>query len=141
MRTFITIITSLFLATFILSCEGTSQVLNTGSRVELTGSYNVITVNGLDMRGTSQTIVFNGLGKTISGNAGCNTYNASFDVNNLVLTIGDVATTRKTCPDIEKERQFLAALDKVNSYTKSEGKLQLLDNSNNIVMTATAQSN
>ncbi|PRP67057.1 META domain-containing protein [Nonlabens agnitus] len=132
---------SIFLVGFLLislnSCDETRQVLNTGSRVELNGSYNVTQLNGTTVN-NNQTINFNGLGKTVSGNAGCNTYNASFTIETYQLTIGDVALTRKSCPDMKAENDFLAALDKVTSYQKTDGTLNLLDANNTIVIKAAA---
>ncbi|BAO55656.1 META domain-containing protein [Nonlabens marinus] len=114
------------LLTFSLtSCDETRQVLNTGSRVELNGTYNVEVLNGAKVN-NGATIIFNGLGKTVSGNAGCNTYNATFTVENFQLNIGDVALTRKSCADMSKENEFIAALDKVNSYQKNGSTLTLL---------------
>jgi heat shock protein HslJ len=75
-------------------------------------------VNGT--KANNQTIIFNGLGKTVSGNASCNTYNASFTVETFQLNVGDVATTRKSSPDMKIENEFIAALGKLNSYPKKE---------------------
>jgi len=115
----------LVLAMTFTSCDETRQVLNTGSRVELNGSYNVEALNGAKVNNNS-TIIFNGLGKTVSGNAGCNTYNASFTVENFQLNIGDVAITRKSCPNMSMENEFIAALGKVTSYQKNGGSLMLV---------------
>jgi heat shock protein HslJ len=122
------------------SCDETRQVLNTGSRVELNGTYNVQTVNGTKSS-DNQTIIFNGLGKTVSGNAGCNTYNASFTVETFQLNIGDVATTRKTCPDMKMENALIAALGKVTSYQKNGSTLTLMDANNAVIINAKAPTN
>jgi len=131
----IAFIASLFIT--LISCDETRQVLNTGSRVELNGTYNVNTLNG-DAVNQNQTIIFNGIGKTVSGNAGCNTYNAAFTIETFQLNIGDLALTRKSCPDMSMENDFIAALGNVSSYQKTNGTLTLLDASNNIIIKATA---
>jgi heat shock protein HslJ len=122
------------------SCDETRQVLNTGSRVELNGTYNVDMVNGAKVN-NQQTIIFNGLGKTVSGNASCNNYNASFTVETFQLNIGDIAITRKTCPNMSMENEFIATLGKVTSYQKNGGTLTLMDANNNVIINAKAPTN
>ncbi|SCX90845.1 Heat shock protein HslJ [Nonlabens sp. Hel1_33_55] len=134
----ICLVAILFIST--TSCDETRQVLNTGSRVELNGSYNVNQLNGNTVS-AGQTINFNGLAKTISGNAGCNTYNAPFTIETYQLNIGNVALTRMSCPDMSMENNFLAAVEKVTSYQKTDGTLTLLDANNNVVIKATTGSN
>ncbi len=121
------------------SCDETRQVLNTGSRVELNGSYNVEVLNGAKVNNNA-TIIFNGLGKTVSGNAGCNTYNATFTIENFQLNIGDIALTRKSCADMSKENEFIETLDKVSSYQKNGSTLTLLAANNATLITATSQN-
>ncbi|WP_194851256.1 META domain-containing protein [Nonlabens antarcticus] len=119
----------------ITSCDETRKVLDTGSRVELNGTYNVDMLNGKSVS-SNQTIVFNGLGKTLSGNAGCNNYNSSFTIENFKLDIGDIALTRKACPEMKMESEFVAALGKVTSYQKTDGTLNLMDANNNVLISA-----
>lgn len=107
------------------SCDETRQVLNTGSRVELNGTYNVEALNGAKVNNNA-TINFNGLAKTVNGNAGCNTYSADFTVENFQLNIGDIALTRKSCADMSTENEFIETLDEVTSYQKSGSTLILL---------------
>ena len=122
------------------SCDETRQVLNTGSRVELNGTYNVETINGKAATG-DQTIIFNGFGKTVSGNAGCNTYNAPFTIETYQLTIGDLALTRMACPEAKMENDFIAAMGKVTSYQKANGTLTLMDANSNVVLKAATPAN
>ena len=78
--------------------------------------------------GTTVTAVFAEDG-TISGNAGCNTYNGTYEASGKDLTIGPLATTRMACePDVsEQEANYLAALGRVTTYTIRGDQLELRD--------------
>ncbi|WP_164549875.1 META domain-containing protein [Nonlabens ponticola] len=134
------IVPILFLALISYSCEETRRALDTGSRIELNGAYDVTLVDGENMRGNNQTINFNGLSRSVNGFAGCNNYNADFTVNNLQLSIGEIAVTRKSCPNLDIENQFLAALKKVTRYSKTDNTLTLTDAESNVVIVANAQT-
>ena len=66
--------------------------------------------------GTSATATF--AGGTVSGNAGCNTYNGSFTVDGGAIDIGPLATTKMACPPpaSDIEAAYLPALDAVGSW-------------------------
>ncbi len=50
---------------------------------------------------------------TVAGNAGCNTFRASYSTQGSNIKIGPAATTRRACADelMAQERDFLAALE------------------------------
>jgi heat shock protein HslJ len=60
--------------------------------------------------GTELDVVF-GIGN-VSGNSGCNTFAGTYGTNGNVVRVGQLATTRKACPDdiMAQETAFLAAL-------------------------------
>ena len=125
----------IILATVFLSgsCEETKKVLETASRVQLDGEYNVTSVNGEATKG--QTIIFSGLTKKVSGNAGCNNYFADYTLENLSLNIGAVGATKKYCADTAKiENNLLEALSNVASFNKQDGALMLYGKDNSIVL-------
>ncbi|MCJ7514245.1 MAG: META domain-containing protein, partial [Anaerolineales bacterium] len=68
---------------------------------------------------TEVTAVFNDDG-TVTGSAGCNTYNAPYELEGKQIKIGPVATTRKFCAQpegvMEQETAYLAALEKATTY-------------------------
>ena len=78
--------------------------------------------------GTTVTAVFGDDG-TLSGNAGCNTYNGTYEVSGKSMTIGPLATTRMACePDVSKqEANYLEALGRVTTYTIRGDQLELRD--------------
>jgi heat shock protein HslJ len=66
---------------------------------------------------------------SISGSAGCNTYNASFETTGKSIKIGQAATTRKMCAEpagvMEQETQYLTALGTAATYIIDGNKLEL----------------
>lgn len=78
---------------------------------------------------TSATATFaNG---TVSGNAGCNNYTASYVVDGNVLTVGPAASTMMFCAEpeglMDQEAQFLAALSNSTTWEVHNGVLWLRD--------------
>lgn len=80
--------------------------------------------------GVEMSAVFGADGK-VTGSAGCNTFNATYQVNGDKITIGPAATTRKACPQpiMDQEAQFLAALSKATVYSIRDQRLELRDDS------------
>jgi heat shock protein HslJ len=78
--------------------------------------------------GTTVTAVFGDDG-TLSGKAGCNTYNGTYEVSGTSMTIGPLATTRMACaPDVSKqEANYLEALGRVTTYSIRGDQLELRD--------------
>ncbi len=65
---------------------------------------------------------------TVSGSAGCNTYNAAYTIAGDSITIGPAATTRMMCGEegvMDQEQQFLAALQTAATWKAEAGKLEL----------------
>ena len=74
----------------------------------------------------------------VTGIAGCNNYNASYEVTRNKLSFGPVATTRKVCSTplgiMRQENAFLAALDSTASYKLSRNSLELIDSNGNTLL-------
>jgi|SRR5689334_9267715 len=69
-------------------------------------------------------------GGQLTGNAGCNTFNATYTVTGDAIEIGPIASTKMACaePMATVEAAYLAALDGVNKVAiLQDGKLQLWD--------------
>lgn len=64
----------------------------------------------------------------VTGSGGCNRLTGTFALSADELRFGPLATTRMACPEpaMERERAFLAALDRVTSYELDERALTLL---------------
>lgn len=67
----------------------------------------------------------------VSGIAGCNNYNSSYQVDGKSLTFSPAATTRKICSEpagiMEQEDAYLSALSLVQTYKHSDDKLEMQD--------------
>jgi heat shock protein HslJ len=69
---------------------------------------------------------------TISGEAGCNTYSGTYEVDGDAMTIGPLASTMMACADEEvtqQETAYLAALSNVSTYSITGNSLELRDES------------
>jgi heat shock protein HslJ len=95
------------------------------------------------LAGTEITALF-GEDATLSGSAGCNNYNAPFEVDGNKIAIGPAATTRKMCAEPEgtmaQEAAYLAALGSAATYEVVGDRLELGDSSGTRVATYAAQA-
>jgi heat shock protein HslJ len=78
------------------------------------------------MAGTDLTANFGTDGK-LSGNSGCNTYSATYQIEGNKISIGPAATTRKACEQavMDQEQQYLAALSTAATYRIDGSALEL----------------
>jgi heat shock protein HslJ len=87
------------------------------------------------LEGTSATASFSADGQ-VSGNAGCNTFNAGYQVNGNALSINQPSSTSALCPDpeglMEQEFQFLNALQSAATFTLEGNTLTILNASGQI---------
>jgi heat shock protein HslJ len=88
--------------------------------------------------GTEITAVFGDDGQ-VAGSASCNTYTASYALQDAAITFGPAATTRKMCdqPDgiMEQESAFLAALESAAGY-QIEGDVLVLTDADGVRLAA-----
>ena len=77
--------------------------------------------------GTELTMQF--VDGAVSGSAGCNDYNAAYELEGDQITVGPAATTRKMCAEpegiMEQEAEFLAALQSVAIYAIDGDRLDM----------------
>lgn len=80
------------------------------------------------VQGNIPTMQF--LDNKVSGNAGCNSYFANVTLNEQAKTmeVGVVGSTRKSCPEMEAERNFLHLLPQANAYKLNGSVLELYKN-------------
>ena len=69
-----------------------------------------------------------------SGFSGCNRMTGSLFYENDVLRFKQVASTRMACPSMEKESEFLMALQSATSYKIENNRLYLSNGSNENVL-------
>ena len=68
-------------------------------------------------------------GTTISGSAGCNSYNASYEASGSDISFGPIAATKKICPEDEQstEDRYLQLLAEIGSYEVSGRSMSMND--------------
>ena len=68
-------------------------------------------------------------GTTISGNAGCNSYHASYEATGSDISFGPIAGTQKICPEAEQstEDRYLQLLAGVASFETSGRSMSMND--------------
>jgi heat shock protein HslJ len=68
-------------------------------------------------------------GTTISGNAGCNSYHASYEASGGDISFGPIAATKKVCPEDEQstEDRYLQLLAEIGSYEVSGRSMSMND--------------
>ena len=88
-------------------------------------SYGAGDAPTLALDGSSVTLQFTTDGK-LAGNAGCNNYSGSYNVDNGALTVSPIVSTRRACvdgPTTQQESAYLALLQAAKSYTLDGGTL------------------
>jgi heat shock protein HslJ len=68
-------------------------------------------------------------GNTISGNAGCNSYHASYEASGNEISFGPVAGTKMACPEAETstEARYLQLLEGVATFETSGRSMSMSD--------------
>ncbi len=98
----------------------------TAPPTELPGTSWVLTEMGgtADFANILPTLAFGGDG-TVSGFAGCNTFNGTYTVEGSSLTFGPLASTKIGCerPASAVETEYLGALSGVTGWTLVDGRL------------------
>jgi len=77
------------------------------------------------------TLEFDAITRRVSGQGGCNRYNAAFDLSGEGLSIGPAAATRMACVAsvMEQEQRFFSALQRISRFDVDEtGALLLFSN-------------
>ena len=106
---------------------------------KLEGKWNIIEVKGkkLLMEGLP-SMEFDMQEGKIYGNAGCNLFNSTIELNAddvSLITINPGATTMMACPDMETEDAILKAMNDVKRVKSghSEDEMLLIDSNGNVV--------
>ncbi len=87
--------------------------------------------NGVEsvVTGTDPTAIFDPAG-TISGDAGCNSFNGPATVDGSSIAIGPLVSTKRACADeaaTTQEAAYLAALEAATTFDVRTGHLELRD--------------
>ena len=73
----------------------------------------------------------------VSGNAGCNRFSSSYEINEKQLTFGPIATTKKYCTDegiYVLEKQFLQAMEQTTTFEMNSEQLKLRNDNGSLMI-------
>lgn len=94
----------------------------------LNGAWRVTAIDGAPVTGENPKIVIDIPESKLSGSAGCNRIFGRIALDGTAYGISfiQVAASRKTCPEIETEMKFLAALEKVTGFAPIDDRHAVL---------------
>jgi len=84
--------------------------------------------NAVEIKGEAPFISFDKAKQSAGGNTGCNLFGGSYTTEGSKLIIKDTFSTMRACVEdnrMDVERQFLDALQDVNTFEVKDGKLYL----------------
>ncbi len=138
MKTFYALSIAVFTLIF-SSCDETKKVIEVAETVQLTGEYSVMKVGKTAVKGSSMSISFTALDKSVKGDTGCNSYFGNYTLDAFALGFGDIAVSEKYCdePIMKSERALLGALKNTGSFVVKDKVLTLYSKTDrSILLTA-----
>jgi putative lipoprotein len=73
-----------------------------------------------------------------NGSAGCNTYNAPYELGGTSISFGTPATTRMACPEppgvMDQENQYLTELQNIEEFSIQEDGLQMFGSASPVTL-------
>jgi len=102
--------------------------------------WKALSILGRAAGSADSTLSFLGDGQ-VAGNGGCNAYQGGVTLEGGRIEFGALATTRMMCapPISGQETVFLEALEMARSWEQSGDILELIDDSNEVVVRLTRQ--
>ncbi|WP_299108684.1 META domain-containing protein [uncultured Winogradskyella sp.] len=127
------ILLSLFmLLTTMTSCDSSKKAIENNKKMQetLSGTYYITQLGDTDVTSSKIVINFDEITNKITGFAGCNNFFGSYKLENNALSFVNIGASKKLCPGnaSNTERQFLKALNSVNSFLISENLISFLNN-------------
>lgn len=122
----------LFFFTIILNACGSTNTTsslsdNTMNNNKLDGNYTIKSLESQDNLSQALTIIFDSTTNRVSGFSGCNTFTGNYTLNNNILQIGTLASTRKMCLENDNtlESKMLQTLGEINGFNIKDTTLTL----------------
>jgi len=107
----------------------------------ISGTWRVRVIDGVEAsekyngeKNSIPTINFNFTDNKVTGRASCNNYNATFSLNEGLLVVGPVMTTRMACPEMENETQFVQAISDTSRLTLPNANLLQLSKDDTVLI-------
>jgi len=109
----------------------------------LNGAWSVSSIEGVPIKNENMKLVFDVDEMKVHGNTGCNILNGSI-VTDMALSgsisFQNMATTRRTCPDINLETAMLVALEAATQVRPVDNNsVEFLNTHGDVVLTLTRQ--
>ena len=79
-----------------------------------------------------EMIRFNDSTRSVNGKASCNSFFGSYTITGFEIKLGALGSTMMACPELEKERMMMKALETVNMW-EVKGNRLLLKNADTVV--------
>jgi heat shock protein HslJ len=108
-------------------------------KVTLINNWKVTSMRGVEEMDKNPTIKFDSQEKKISGFAGCNNFFGTFDPESKQMDFSRMGVTRKMCPDMTVENNFLNNLREISHYEIEGNKLFFYNKNNELLMTCEKQ--
>ena len=97
----------------------------------LTGKWIFVSYSEKDLGRIPESqlpiLVFSDSSRKVSGSAGCNRINSSYEITGEHFAFGPMMSTFKACPDMEVERFITRFLPRVVSHKMEDNRLYLYD--------------
>ena len=121
----------------ILSLKSCGEVSNSNNTEKLSGEFHIVSLGENSDLPDNLTINFHAETNKVSGFSGCNNFFGSFTLEEGVLSLGPLGSTRKMCfSDANNiETETLKLLSKINGFSFKDHTLQLKTN-DDILITA-----
>jgi len=97
-----------------------------------TKKWKINSMVGIDSLTKQPTLIFKD--GQISGNAGCNNYNANFTINQNEITLGVANRTKMFCSNFKIEKIYFNCLSQVKKYKLLDDSLTFYDVNNTEIM-------
>ncbi len=104
----------------------------------LSGQWQITRIGNI-RPGAGSTLRFNPAEQHFNASVGCNTLGGNFSQSGHTLRFGETVTTLMGCPQAVHEQERLLAttiLPKVAAYRIANGRLELLDSANQVLLQA-----
>ena len=86
----------------------------------------------IDFTTQKEMIRFNDSTRSVNGKASCNSFFGSYTITGFEIKLGALGSTMMACPELEKERMMMKALETVNMW-EVKGNRLLLKNADTVV--------
>lgn len=123
-------------------CNSKTMAAKETNIMNLNGTYHVKTLNINEVSANNMTINFNKEENIISGFSGCNRFSGTYSLENSLLKVGPLASTKMFCQDSHQiESEMQQALSIADEILIEDGVLKLLSDKKIILMASKEQDN